>query len=300
MDCRKALVLAVGLLGGVGGCTFPFTNPGAAPPGGAPPAAASGEEPVTHKAPTYLAFGDFRAAAGFAKEHSSAQQKQFREDARLAYLKAIEIDPKFLPAYLALGRLLQGCDDHAGAVAVFERALQINGQNAALWHELGMCQCRAKNWSTAIDSLRKACLLDANNRGYATALGYALARAGRFDESYAALRRLNGEAKAHYDLARMLRHLGQIQLAWTHAVEASQKDPRLPGVRALMDELCGKAPPEGGAVQPVSCYQPPPLPQVEAPGRYEERAGRPIRVPPLPVIPTHTAAEPPPRVVGPS
>jgi tetratricopeptide (TPR) repeat protein len=279
MDCRKTLLLALGLLAPVGGCTYPFTALSVKNSESAKVAEEGG-----HKAPTYLAFGDFRAASGFAKEHSPAQQKQFREDAKQAYLKAIEIDAKFLPAYVALARLLQGCDDYPGAVAVLERALQVNSQDPSLWNELGMCQCRAKNWGPAIESLRKASLIDPNNRQYGTTLGFALARAGRYDESYAALRRCSGEAKAHADLARMLRHLGQNELARRHATIAAYKDPSQKEARALLDELNGKAPAgQRGAIQTAGYNRPATATPGAEPGQVGTTS-RPIRIPPLPVI----------------
>jgi tetratricopeptide (TPR) repeat protein len=296
MDCRKTLVLALGLLIGVGGCTYPFARSSVNPP-----TSGNEPEPMTHKASTYVAFGDFRAAAGFASENSPAQQKQFREDAKQAYLKALEIDSKHMPAYLALARLLQGCDDQAGAVAVFERALQVSGQDPALWHELGMCHCRAKNWSTAIEGLQKACLLDPNNKPYSTALAFALARAGRYDESYAALRRLSSEAKAHYDLARMLRHLDQIDLARKHVMIALQKDPKQPGAKALLDELNSKASAQQpSGIQQVGYNQPAARTRAAATGQASDAVGRPIRLPPLPVISIRSMEQPAPQIIGPS
>jgi tetratricopeptide (TPR) repeat protein len=294
MACRKTLVLAMGLLTGVGGCTQPFTRPGVNPPPSAP-----GAEQATHKASTYQAFGDFRAAAGFASENSPAQQNQFREDAKQAYLKAIEIDPKYLPAYIALGRLLQGCDDHTGAIAVFERALQVNNQDPALWHELGTCQCRAKDWSASIESLRRACLLDPSNKPYSTALAFALARAGRYEESYAALRRLSPEAKAHYDLARMLRHLGQLDLARSHVLTALQKDPKQPGAKALLDDLNSKVAQQNG-IRQVGFAPGAPGTQAAAAAQEAGAVGRPIRLPPLPVISNKDTELPAPRIIGPS
>src|SRR4051794_34497621 len=119
MDGRHPLVVVLGLLTTVAGCTHPF--------GGLRDAQAAGgaSNEMIHQAQTYVAFGDFRSSAGFAPEMPPAQQQQLREDGRQSYLKAIEVDPRYIPAYLALARLQQRCDDLAGAVATYQKALAI-------------------------------------------------------------------------------------------------------------------------------------------------------------------------------
>jgi tetratricopeptide (TPR) repeat protein len=240
MDCRKPLFLFLGLLAGAGGCTT--TLPGVrlltAP---TPP----GPTEIVHKAPTYVAFGDFRARSALEPEHPPAQREQFREEARRAYLKAIEVDPKYLPAYVALARLLQVGEDHAEAANVYQKALAVEPGNAALWFELGMCQCRVKNWGAALTNMRKGLELDPNNRKYATITGYALARAGQWDEAIAILSRAQGPARAHYDVARMLRHLNQTTEARQHAQMAVSADPNLQVARDLLNDLDGKQPAPG-------------------------------------------------------
>ena len=135
-----------------------------------------------------MAFGDFRAAAGFAAENAPAQQQQYREEAKLSYAKAIEVDPKYMPAYAALARLQEACEDHAGAMAVYEQAMKQNDHDASLWHEMGMCQCRLKNWGPGVENLRKASELDPKNTQYGRTLGLALARTGQVEEGFSVLR----------------------------------------------------------------------------------------------------------------
>jgi tetratricopeptide (TPR) repeat protein len=286
MDRRKLPALALGLLAAVGGCT---TTTGLLRNDTKTEARKPTEE-MTHKASTYVAFGDFRAAASFAPEHNQAQQLQFREDAKRSYQKALEVDPNYLPAHVALARLLQACEDHPGAVECYKKALEIDSQDPALWFEMGMCEGRAKKWEPAVTAVKKACELDPANRQYSTTLGLTLARAGRFDESFAALCRHNGEAKAHCDLARMLRHMKQTDLARQHAQLALNKDPSMTAARSLLTDLESK-PPEG-AIKTVSCSEPADgqaqaAPIVSSAGRE----GRPIRVPPLPVITTRSGTQ---------
>jgi tetratricopeptide (TPR) repeat protein len=322
MDGRHLHRLLWGLVVAACGCTPMGVRPNG--PGDGEPDA------VVHKAPTYVAYADMQAAAGFAKETPPAQQQQSREQARQNYLKALEVDPKHVPAYVGLARLLQACGDYPGATATYGQALEQVPREGSLWFELGICQCRNRSWQEAVDSLHKACELNPGSRQYQLTLGYTLGRAGRLDEALAMLGRAEGEAKAHYDLARLLRHMNQPDLARRQAELAVQKDPRLPEARELLAALVGQppapAPAPAGPVRTVSYTAekpapvepaPPgampemvpatpteaegqekeggetPLPTVITPATYgvkpaqtSQPAGKPIRLPPLPVIST--------------
>jgi tetratricopeptide (TPR) repeat protein len=284
MNCRKPLILALGLLMGVGGCTYPIAELRLP----SPKEAQKPAEEVPHKAATYVAFGNLRAAAALAKEGTPEQQKQYREEAGLAYAKAIEVDPTHLPAYAALARLHENCADHAGALGVYARAATQNDRNAGLWYEMGMCQCRLKNWIPAIENLRKACDLEPKNRQYAKTLGLALARTGQIQESFTVLCRISGAVQAHIDLARMLHHLKQPQLARKQVVMALRMDPSQVTARALLAELDNA---RSQGVQTASSKTSGGM--TEAVGRTGESSGltgmlgRPIPVPPFPKISIH-------------
>jgi tetratricopeptide (TPR) repeat protein len=285
MECRKSLFLALTLCAGACGCgsLLPTRIASSEPP--------AGSEEKQHKPATYVAFADFRASSSFAEGINPAQQQQLREEARRSYLKAIEIDPKHLPAYVGLARLQQACENHAGAAATYERAVQVAPQDAGLWFAQGMCQCRVRNWDAAVQCLHKACDLDPGDRQYSTTLGLTLARAGMYNESFAVLARQYGEARAHSDLARMLHHLHQPELARQQATLALSKDPAQQAARELLAAL-DKAGANGRPTQPgqkqgiqLAAYNEPP-----APAQPVER-DRTIRVPPLPVISIHSKSD---------
>src|SRR5262245_25783144 len=261
------------------------------------------DDGVAHKAPTFEAYANLGATAGFAPQHAPQQQAEFREEAKLAYLKAIEVDPKYLPAYVGLARLQTRCEDYAGALATYDKALKLAPQDASLWHERGLCSCRQKNWAEAITNMQKAVDLSPGNGPYRTALGYTLGRAGRFPESLAVLTKAEGEAKAHYDIARLLQHVNQTELAKQHVAFAISKDPNLPGARQLLDALEGRGPKAIQTVgyQEVVPNQPAPAvvnratttsarpaesnPTQEPATKVAEGSNyRPIRMPPLPVV----------------
>src|SRR5262249_28513419 len=159
----------------------------------------------------------------------------------------------------ALARLQQSGQDYAGAAATYGNALALAPTDAGLWYDLGLCQCRQKSWAASVASLRKACELSPGNRAYLTTLGYTLGRAGKLQDSLTVLTQAEGEAKAHYDLARLLKHMNQPELAKRLATTAVAKDPNLPGARELLQEL--SSPAARQAVQ--TAYTP--APQVRAP-----------------------------------
>lgn len=304
MDCRSVPALLVSLLLFVSGCTWPIaglrTNSG--------PAANNPGDDTAHRPETYVAFGDFRAAAGFTSEVNPQQQQQLRSDARRAYQKAIELDPKHLPAHLALARLELRCENCPAARVSYRKAVELSPRESALWCEMGMCECRQKNWVEGINCLQKALQLDPANKQAGVTLGYTLARAGRWEDSLGVLRNFRGEAQARYDLARMLRHMNQPEKARQQLELALRQEPQLAGAKLLMAELQGEpnkiqtasytgpAEQDGPKLAPAEGETTPPTPLIiqgakELPPEADEptpQAGKSLRMPPLPVISIHS------------
>jgi len=170
---------------------------------------------------------------------SPAEQEQLREQARLAYQQALNIDPSYLQASLSLARLYETMGDHGRAVATYQNALKAHPREASVYHELGLCHARQKEWEPALGNLGRAHQLDPENRQYANSLGFCLARAGRYDDSLALFRETLGEAKAHFELARMLHHLGQDDVCRQQLRIALQVDPGLTPAQQMLGELNG-------------------------------------------------------------
>lgn len=235
MDCRKGLLFCLGILVPLSGCVREIRPEGAEKAG----------EEIAKKPETYVAFADFRAAASFAPETPAETRQVYREEAKASYLKAISINPKHVPAYLSLGRLQQGSDELAAALVTYQKALKVTEKDPLIWFELGMCQARQKLFAEATVSIQKSCELNPDNKAYQTTLAYTLARAGRWTESLTALTALVGEARAHYDLARMLQHMQQPEMARQYVVAALSRDPNLPGARELFVSMGGTPQAEG-------------------------------------------------------
>jgi tetratricopeptide (TPR) repeat protein len=243
---------------------------------------------VEHNARTMVAFGDMQASGGFTGESSPEQQAVFRHEAQLAYLAAMKKDPKYLPAYLGLARLQKASGDHVAAVGTYQQALKLEERNAGLWHEVGMTQCKLRQWDAGIASLKKAVEFDPNNGQYRSALGCSLMMAGKTDEGFAVLVQAGGPAKAHLDMAKLRSHQGQGELAKSHLAEAAKLDPTLPGVSKPAAEPA----PRSEVVQashtaPAAPPAAPSAPTIIQAGVVQKEAPAPksaIDVPPLPVL----------------
>jgi tetratricopeptide (TPR) repeat protein len=252
MDCRKLLLPALWLVGGVVGChqvatvpststTQPYAN--ASPP--APPAEVQVRKAADlpkqpPRASTCVALSDFFAREANAPGRTQPEQANLRDKARVEYQQALSIDPNCLLAYFGLAKLYLDMGDYDHALATYQKALKGHAKNASIWFELGMCHSRQKQWDKGIEALAKAVELDPENRLYVNTLGFAQARAGRYEESLASFQRVNSEGQAHYRLAQMLQHVQQPVLCKYHLQVALQKDPRLEAAQKMLDQMEGR------------------------------------------------------------
>src|SRR5262249_61598904 len=116
-------------------------------------------------------------------------------------------------------------------------ALQKHPKEAPVWHELGMCYAQQKQWEPAIENLRHAVELDPEQRLYNHSLGFCLTRSGRYDEGFTVFAKLEGEASAHYNVARMLHHVNEDQLCKQHLRQALRLKPEMVPARDLLAKL---------------------------------------------------------------
>jgi len=169
------------------------------------------------------------------------EQEMLRDQARQLYQQALEVDPENLEALHAIAKMYVAIKDHDRAISAFGRALKAYPRQGAVWFDLGMYQSQCKEWEPAVSSLSQAVACEPENRYFATTLGYCLARAGRFEESLACFQQTVGPAKAHYNLARMLIHMNQMDQGKEQLRQAVQADPELSEARQMLAQV-DKAP----------------------------------------------------------
>lgn len=259
MECRRSLVVALGLALGVAlgsmGCVATPTRPGSS---GQP--AEIGVQHVVKKeadgpkrspkAATVTSLAEHREAEAAKCKDPQAQTKT-RDAARKHYQEALQIDAMYLPAWLGLARVYRDLGDYDRALETYRKALEKHPREVGVWVDLGMCQARKKDFDQAIASLLKAVELDPENRQAMQTLGFCLARAGRFDDSVVYLSKTMDQANAHLHVARMAQHLhekGTIapraadDLCRRHLQLALQANPSLAAARDMLSQLDGALP----------------------------------------------------------
>lgn len=172
--------------------------------------------------------------SGGDKAEGPQKQTQYGQ-AALAYQQALEQDPKLTSAMLKLARVHEKMGQLPQAEGRYQEILSKNPNDAALWSEFGMFQARQKRFDRSVEYFAKAASLEPGNPVYANHLGFGLARAGRFDESLEHFSKTVGPARAHYNLARMTRHMGREDLAQQHLQTALQIDPQFADARRMLE-----------------------------------------------------------------
>ena len=239
MDCRASLLVGLGLLAGAVGCTP--TSQSVRPPD---TQFTETETPVESKPklkgkrqPTPEAcvkFGDFALKESASPGRSEAEQRQMLDQARRAYQQALQINSKYVPAHRGLAQVYLAEGDHDRAVSSYQASLKVFPRQPLLWFDLGMVYARNKEWQPAINALSKACELAPQDRQMAHALGNCLARSGAYDQSLECFFRVDSEARAYYNVGRMLHHMKQDELALRYVRIAVQKEPEMKEARELL------------------------------------------------------------------
>jgi tetratricopeptide (TPR) repeat protein len=188
---------------------------------------------------TCLAFGQLREQEAQEPSLPAGQRELLLEEARKAYHQALQIDGSYLPGYLALAHLYASLGDSERCMGAYQEALRHHPKDGSVWYEMGMSQMRLKQWDAALQELEKATGLDPENRRYAKTYAFCLGRMGRHEESLKILTKLEGEAAAHFQVARMAHHLNQNEISKEHLRLALQAKPDLVEARKLLDALEG-------------------------------------------------------------
>jgi len=248
MDCRRSLQIAsFGLLTFstwlACGCTTTHQVIAPAPP--TPQVAVDAKKSdtlpkITPKASSCVAGAELLRLEANAHNYTQAQRDDYRERARKGYEQALHIDPKYTPAQLGLARLYFDMNDHDHAVAAYQKALKQNPKSAVLLYELGMVHARSKEWDAALTHLKAAYELNPDDKDCSSTYGHCLARSGRIDEAFEVFRRTVGEARAHFNLARMLHHMNQDDLCRQQLDLALRADPQMVDARNFLVSLAAR------------------------------------------------------------
>jgi len=216
------------------------------------------KEDANTRPETLVAVGDVRAEAALQPNRPTHEKDSLQAQALQAYQTALDHNSTHLPALLGMAHVYSNMQDKDKAIATYQTALKAHSRNAAVWYEQGCCYGQFKDWNSAIDSLHQSCQLDPDNRVYRKMLGMTLARAGRFEESYAWLIRSMSEPDARYNLGRMMMHLNQEAQCREQMQLALQVNPNYFPAKEFLKSMNGEAQgtPAGAPVMPAGFNEP--------------------------------------------
>lgn len=163
------------------------------------------------------------------------------QDAELAYRKAIELQPKFIPAYVNMAHLLSGLGREQEADGFLRRGLELNPESADLEHALGLSLVRQKRLDEAAAALAKAAELAPENARYGYVYAVALQSTGKLEQAIQVLedayRRHPGDADTLVALVTFSRDAGHLEEARQYAQALHELVPDNPAVDQLLQEL---------------------------------------------------------------
>ncbi len=179
-------------------------------------------------------IGDLKAEIALDPNRSDADRALAVRQAKDAYNRALQLDPKHLSAWIGLARLHMWLNEYEPALSAYDAALAKYPKNASVWYERGMCMAREKKLDQSVPYLAKAAQLEPSNALYTKGLGLMLARLGRGDEAVRTLLKSLPEADARYNVARMMEHIGNQQESRRQLTLALKANPNHQPTLALM------------------------------------------------------------------
>ena len=153
------------------------------------------------------------------------------EAAELIYRQILATDPNQADAMHLLGVIARQVGQHAVAVELIGRAIQLKGNSADFHNNLGGAYLELKKIPDAILSFRRAVQLKPDYAVAYSNLGHALREEGQLAEAAENCRRavkLNPEySDAHINLGNVLRDQGKLELAVASYQRALDRNPNL-------------------------------------------------------------------------
>ena len=159
---------------------------------------------------------------------------------RTFYDKVITKDPRSVDANIGLARLEAIAGHHAEAEKRFRKAIEIAPNSSEALFALGDFLSGQKRYTEAIVEMQKAVKQFPSSQ-YKFQIGLTLARSGQFDQSFATLSSLVGEAEAYYNIGYIaLKELDDASTAERYFALSLDVDPDLEQSRYWLADLKSK------------------------------------------------------------
>jgi predicted CXXCH cytochrome family protein len=161
--------------------------------------------------------------------------------AEAAYRRALQLQPRFVPAYVNMAQFLSRRQREPEAEGLLRHGLKLNPGSADLSHALGLSLVRSKEADEALAMLARAAELAPENARYGYVYAVALKSSGKLEESLRVLEAANqrhpGDRDILIALATFNREAGRSEAALRFARELATVMPDDPALEALIREL---------------------------------------------------------------
>ena len=162
-------------------------------------------------------------------------------EARAEYLRALELQPGYAPAFDGLGRLFEVIGQDDQAEQQYRKSLEINVAFADAYTHLGDLYLRRNRPEDAIELFLKAISVKPDFSSAYTRLGIAYAKEQTYNDAIAAIRKAQTlspqDPEPYVSLARIYLDLQSFQRAEAEIQAALAQDNNSPGAHIMLSDL---------------------------------------------------------------
>ena len=158
-------------------------------------------------------------------------------EARGAYDKVLEKNPKNIDAMLGLARLDMQINRTADAEARLLKAQKLAPKNPQVAAALGEYHALRQDWPRAVEQMQAARTLSPYDPTFPFQLGIVQAKSGDVTAALGSFTEAVGPAEAHFNLGVILNEQGKASDAEYHLQQALAKKPDLPQAQKLLASL---------------------------------------------------------------
>jgi tetratricopeptide (TPR) repeat protein len=209
-------------------------------PASQPPA---GREPFERAAAEFVAAQRLNADRPEARSTlgNFLARRGLLSDAEVEYKAALRLSPQYGPAAINLADFYRQLGRDGDGETVLRATIAASPQDAGLHHALGLALTRLKRREESLSELRRAAELDPDRARYAYVYAVGLHSAGQVDDAMAVLKANFARHPADRDtllaLVSYSRDAGDFGTALNYAEQLAGGAPSEPGLAALIENL---------------------------------------------------------------
>jgi predicted CXXCH cytochrome family protein len=206
-------------------------------------------QPPADREPFERAAAEFVAAQRLNADRPEARstlgnflaRRGLVSDAEIEYKAALRLSPQYGPAAINLADLYRQLGRDGDGETVLRATIAASPQDAGLHHALGLALTRLKRREESLGELRRAAELDPDRARYAYVYAVGLHSAGRVDDAMAVLKaslaRHPGDRDTLLALVSFSRDAGDFATALGYAEQLARAAPGDPSLAALIENL---------------------------------------------------------------